>query len=133
MNTLKQAALALLILLYICAGINHFWHPLPYYSIIPPYLPKPYLINIAAGVFELLFGLMLIFSSTRKMAAYGIVLMLIAFIPAHIYMIQKGGCMGPKPALCIPLWLAWVRLFPLQFILIWWAFASRSLRFKVQS
>lgn len=131
MKILKQVGLILLILLYIGAGINHFWHPLPYYSIIPPYLPRPNLINIAAGVFELLFGLMLIFPATRKTAALGIVLMLIAFIPAHIYMIQKGGCMGPKPALCIPLWLAWVRLFPLQFILIWWAWIMRSVRFEI--
>ncbi len=118
---IKNIALILIIILYIGAGINHFWHPLGYYSIIPPYLPDPYVINILAGISELILGILLLFPNTRKAAAYGIILMLIAFIPAHIYMIQQGGCMGPKPALCIPLWLAWVRLFPLQFILMWWA------------
>ena len=123
---LGRVSLILLILLYIGAGINHFWHPLGYYSIIPPYLPDPYLINILAGLSELILGIMLIFRKTRRIAVYGIIAMLIAFIPAHIYMIQKGGCMGPKPALCITPWLAWVRLFPLQFILIWWAWTNRK-------
>ena len=122
---LRRVSLFLLILLYIGAGINHFWHPAGYYSIIPPYLPDPYLINILAGIAELLLGTMFIFPRTRRLAAYGIITMLIAFIPAHVYMIQKGGCMGPKPALCISLWLAWIRLFPLQFILMWWAWANR--------
>jgi uncharacterized membrane protein len=44
---------------------------------------------------------------------------LILFIPAHIYMIEKGGCMSIQ--MCLPAWVAWVRLFPLQFILIAWA------------
>ena len=122
---LRRVSLFLLILLYIGAGINHFWHPAGYYSIIPPYLPDPYLINILAGIAELILGTMLIFPRTRMLAAYGIIAMLIAFIPAHVYMIQKGGCMGPKPALCISLRLAWIRLFPLQFILMWWAWANR--------
>ena len=118
---LRRIGLLLLIILYIGAGINHFWHPVGYLSIIPPYLPYHEAINIIAGIAELIFGILLIFSSTRKFAAYGIAIMLAAFIPSHIYMIQKGGCMGTGGALCIPAWLAWVRLFPLQFILIWWA------------
>ena len=125
-NMLKKISLVLLIILYIGAGINHFWHPAGYYSIIPKYIPNHYLINILSGIAELILGTLLIFPATRKFAAYGIVLMLIAFIPAHIYMIQKGGCMGPKPALCIPLWGAWLRLFPLQFIMMWWAWWHRK-------
>ncbi len=50
--------------------------------------------------------------------------MLIAFIPAHIYMIQMKGCMSE--AMCIPEWAAWLRLFPLQFILMWWAWSHRK-------
>lgn len=123
---LRRVSFFLLILLYIGAGINHFWHPTGYYSIIPAYLPDPHLINILAGISELILGTMLIFPRTRRVAAYGIIVMLIAFIPAHVYMIQKGGCMEPKPALCISLWLAWIRLFPLQFILMWWAWANRK-------
>ncbi|MEO6539120.1 MAG: MauE/DoxX family redox-associated membrane protein [Ferruginibacter sp.] len=116
---IKKISLYLLILLYAVAGVNHFLHPAGYYSIIPPYLPNPHLINILAGAAELLSAVLLIFPGTRKIGCLVIVAMLIAFIPAHIYMIQKGGCMGDQ--ICIPLWGAWLRLIPLQFILIWWA------------
>lgn len=118
---LRKILLILLVILYVGAGINHFLHPAGYLSIIPPYLPAHKAINYISGAAEIILGILLLFPGTRKFAAYGIALMLVAFIPAHIYMIQKGGCMGSGGALCIPAWLAWVRLFPLQFILIGWA------------
>lgn len=116
---IKKISLVVISAFYIGAGINHFWHPQGYYEIIPPYLPWHSFINIISGLAEISLGVLFIFSNTRKLAAYGTVVMLILFIPAHIYMIQKGGCMGSQ--MCIPLWVAWLRLFPLQFILIWWA------------
>ena len=121
---LKKISLVLLIILYAGAGINHFIHPTGYYSIIPPYLPNHYLINILAGIAEIICAVLLVFPATRKLGAYLVIAMLIAFIPAHIYMIQKGGCMGEE--ICIPLWGAWLRLFPLQFILIAWAWWHRK-------
>ena len=121
---IKKISLVILIVLYAGAGINHFIHPQGYYSIIPPYLGDPSLINILAGIAEIIAGVLLIFPATRKLGAYLVVAMLIAFIPAHIYMIQKGGCMGKE--ICIPLWGAWLRLFPLQFILIAWAWWHRK-------
>lgn len=120
----KKISLYLMVTLYVGAGLNHFIHPSSYYPIIPPYLPYHPLINILAGIAELVLGTMLIFKNTRKLAAYGIIILLILFIPAHIYMIQRNGCMGDK--VCWPAWVAWVRLFPLQFILIWWAWANRK-------
>ena len=120
---LKKISLLLLILLYVGAGVNHFWHPDFYYAIIPPYLPNPYLINIAAGTSEIILGILLIFSATRKVAVYLIIAMLVAFIPVHIYMIQKGGCMNK--VVCIPLLEAWLRL-ALQPVLILWAWWHRK-------
>ncbi len=120
----KKVSLVLLIVLYAVAGINHFVHPAGYYSIIPPYLPNPILINILAGVAELICAVLLAIPATRKLGAYLVLAMLTAFIPAHIYMIQKGGCMDKE--ICIPLWGAWLRLFPLQFVLIAWAWWHRK-------
>jgi len=121
---LKKVSLFLLIILYVSGGINHFVHPEAYLLIIPNYLPFPTVINIVSGVLEIILGGMLVFSKTRTLAAYGIMILLVLFIPTHIYMIQKGGCMSE--AICIPNWAAWIRLFPLQFILIAWAWWHRK-------
>ena len=72
-----------------------------------------------AGIAEIILGLLLIFTSTRKFAAYGIFAMLITFIPAHVYFIQIGSCI--PNGLCVPQWLGWVRLIVLHPLLIAWA------------
>ena len=105
--------------LYVIAGINHFLHPHTYYILIPPYLPFPVQLNSLSGALEIVLGASLLLPATRKAGATGIVILLVLFIPVHIYMIQKGGCMGGPT--CVPLWLVWLRLFPGQFILIAWA------------
>lgn len=119
MTIIKKISLVLMIVLYISAGINHFIRPDSYYPIIPAYFPFPALINIISGSLELLLGIGLMLANTRKIACYGIIILLILFIPAHVYMIQKGGCMSET--MCLPAWAAWIRLFPLQFLLMWWA------------
>lgn len=121
---IKKISLVLMLLLYVAAGINHFVHPQMYLAIIPPYLPWPALINIVSGIAEILLGILLIPQSTRRFAAAGIILLLAAFIPAHVYMIQQNGCAGK--GMCIPLWAAWLRLIPLQFILMYWAWTNRK-------
>ena len=121
---LKRISLVLLIVLYIVAGVNHFIHPAAYYPIIPPYLPYPTYINSVSGTMEIVLGILLVFHKTRRIAAIGLVILLTLFIPAHVYMIQKGGCMSET--MCWPAWAAWVRLFPLQFVLMLWAWYNRK-------
>lgn len=123
MPKIKKISLILLILLYLAGGINHFRSAAAYVSMIPPYFPAPKLLNVLAGCFELLFGLMLIFKPSRKYAVYGIILMLIVFTTVHIYMIQiapfkLGSFMVSKA-------VAWIRL-PLQLVLIAWAYWHRK-------
>lgn len=116
---MKKISLLIMAALYILAGSNHFIHPHTYYVIMPPYLPFPVLLNSISGALEIILGTMLIIPATRKLGATGIVILLVLFIPVHIYMIEKGGCMGGPT--CVPLLLVWLRLFPGQFILIAWA------------
>jgi uncharacterized membrane protein len=123
MFTWKKVSLILLIALYLVAGANHFVHPAGYLKLIPPYLPFPKVLNLVSGFFESLFGLMLIFKPSRKYATFGIILMLIAFIPAHIYMIQLAPFMLGK--LMVTKTGAWLRL-PLQAVLIVWAYRHRK-------
>ncbi len=120
----KRVSLIIMIVFYFIAGVNHFRNPAAYYRIIPDYLPYPYLINLLSGLAEIFLAILLIVPLTRKIAAYGIVVMLIVFIPAHIYMIQKGWCVDPEH--CLPAWVAWIRLVPLQFLLMWWAWNNRK-------
>ena len=120
----KRISKVLIPILYIGAGINHFWHPEGYYTIIPDYLPNHYLINILAGIAEIILGILFLFARTRIRAAYGIIAMLVAFIPAHVVMIQNGFCL--RTGYCLPEWALWFRLFPLQFILMWWAWKCRK-------
>lgn len=107
-------------ILYIGAGINHFWHPRLYNRIIPPYIPFRSLANPASGVIEIILGALLLFQATKAGAAYAIIAMLAAFIPAHIYLIQISRCHAP--GFCWPQFLAWVRLFPGQLLLMLWAY-----------
>ena len=120
----KKISCFVIPLFYIGAGINHFWHPDGYYKIIPGYLPNPYLINILAGTAEIILGSLFLFRQTRSLAAYGIIAMLIAFIPAHIVLIQNGFCLSN--GYCLPQWAVWIRLFPLQFLLMLWAWSCRK-------
>ena len=109
---------------YVAAGANHFLNPDFYFGLIPPYLPWPVTINIVAGVVEIVFGFMLLVPSLRRLASYGIVAMLVAFIPSHIYFIEIGSCI--EGGLCTTPLVAWVRLVVIHPILIWWAFVYRS-------
>jgi uncharacterized membrane protein len=120
----KKISHILIPLFYIGAGINHFWHPEGYYKIIPGYLPNPHFINICAGLAEIILGLLFLFSKIRTFAAYGIIAMLVSFIPAHIVMIQNGFCFSN--GYCLPQLALWIRLFPLQFLLMLWAWSCRK-------
>jgi uncharacterized membrane protein len=101
---------------YTFAGINHFTRPKMYLKIIPPFIPAPMIVVYVSGAAEVLLGLMLYFTSTAKLAAWGIIALLIAVFPANIYMYQKGGDFFKMPQ-----WVLIVRL-PLQLLLIAWAY-----------
>lgn len=109
-----------MVVFYLFAGYNHFINPTFYLPLIPPYLGQWSVeLNLLAGIVELILGILLIPKITRKWAAWGIVLMLIAFIPSHIYFIQRGyfslGSFTMTPI------ISWVRLILVQPLLILWA------------
>ena len=120
MKKAKKTGLIILIVAYIIAGLNHFRDPDSYIKIIPNYLPYPNVLNILAGFCELWFAILLIFKKTRSGAAWGIVLMLIAFIPVHIQMVIDAPFLLGGTTKVTP-FIAWVRLIVLQPLLIYWA------------
>lgn len=123
-NNLRNILLYIIIVFYFFAGLNHFVNPNFYYPLIPNYLGNKIVLNSVSGVAEIGLALGFIFKITRQWAAIGTVLLLVAFIPAHIYFITQHGCLSTS--LCVPAWVAWVRLFPLQFILMAWAWYCRK-------
>lgn len=125
MSKIKIALLWLMIIFYLVAGFNHFYNPASYWRIIPDYMPFPHIINIAAGFFEFLFAVLLIFKSTRQIAAYGVMLMLLAFLPVHIDMLIHAPSVLGGSLVVTPL-IAWIRLVVLQPMLILWAWSVRK-------
>ena len=109
---------------YIIAGINHFINPEFYYSLIPDYFIFIVEFNAMAGFAEILFGLLLFFTSTRKFASYSIIVMLLIFITSHFFFIQQGSCIDD--GLCVPQWIGWVRLVVIHPILVWWSWSVRN-------
>lgn len=102
---------------YMLAGLNHFVHPATYMRIMPPILPMPLTLIIISGVAEVGLGALLLVPKFRRMAAWGIIALLIAIFPANLYMYQVGGA-----AYDLPQWALAVRL-PIQGLLILWAYA----------
>jgi uncharacterized membrane protein len=111
-------------ILFILAGLNHFLNPDWYLPMIPPYLPLPELLNHLSGAIEVVLGAGLLSEKYRKLSAYGIMLLMIAFVPAHIHHIQMDGCVSEQ--ICIPVWAAWVRLLVGQPFIMLWAYLCRK-------
>jgi uncharacterized membrane protein len=102
--------------IYFIAGINHFLNPSSYIKIMPPWLPFPEALVFVSGAIEIVCALLLLPSFSRKLAAWGIIVLLIAVFSANIQMsINYHKENNPY------FWLTLLRL-PLQFLLIWWAY-----------
>ena len=123
---MKKISLYLQSFFYIFAGLNHFINPEFYFPLIPEYLQDfSNFINVFAGVIEIAFGVALIFPGLRKAAVLGIILMLVAFIPSHVYFVQLGSCI--PDGLCVPEWIGWGRLLVIHPLLIWWVWSVQKL------
>jgi len=120
MKIFKNLSIYILALFYIYVGIKHFIDPNWFLYIIPPYLENIGIeLVYISGFFEILLGLLLLIPKHRKLAAYGIILLLIAVYPANIYLAFNEE---PQKLIEISSFAAsWIRL-PIQFILIGFAY-----------
>lgn len=106
---------------FIGAGILHFVLLDFFSSIVPPYFSNPDTLVKISGVFEILGGLGILISRTRKWAGWGLIALCIAVLPANVHM-----AMNPEQFDKIPLALLYLRL-PLQAFIIWFIWkASQS-------
>lgn len=111
-HMLKSLIRILFGLLLAAIGVLHFVRPAPFVAIVPPWLPWPLALVYVSGAAEIAFGVLLLFRRTRVLAAWGIILLLIAVFPANIHMAVNAHLF---PAMSEP--VLWARL-PLQLVLI---------------
>ncbi len=121
----RQLGLWLMIAVYLAAGINHFVMPDFYYPLIPSYLGNKPFLNTLAGFAEITGAIGLMINATRKWAVYGIIAMLLAFLPTHIYMITDADKVQ-FDGIKLPVWAGWIRLIIIHPILIGWAWWHRN-------
>jgi len=91
---------------------------------MPPGLPHPAALNLIAGAAEILGGLGLLLAGTRRAAAWGLVLLLLAVFPANVHVAR----LGHMPGFSFSPLILWLRL-PLQAVFIAaviWAGARRE-------
>jgi len=112
MNLIKQILKWLLGIAFVLAGANHFVNPDFYLKIMPPVLPAPLFLIYLSGFFEISLGVLLLIPKFTRLAAFGLIALLIAVFPANIYMAMNTEFF-PE----ISPTLLWLRL-PLQFVII---------------
>ncbi len=99
---------------FIYAGIMHFIKPIFFNHFIPTGFPK-LTVNYIIGAIEFCLGLGLFFPETVSHAAYGIFILLIVFLPIHLWDATKK-----RPAIGSKIF-AYIRI-PLQFLLMYGAY-----------
>lgn len=103
---------------FVIAGVNHFRSPDTYVSMIPPWLPAPELLNRISGAAEMAGGIGILIPRTRRAAAIGLILLLLAIFPANLQVALNGW-----PGTDLPRWALFARL-PIQLLFIAWVAVS---------
>ncbi|HEX8283955.1 MAG TPA: DoxX family membrane protein [Pyrinomonadaceae bacterium] len=101
---------------FVVAGFNHFFNTSFYLHIMPPYLPLPLTLVYLSGLIEIILGVLLLIPKLTRMAAWGLVALLIAVFPANLHMAVNHELYPEYSVTAL-----WARL-PLQLVLIGWAY-----------
>ena len=101
---------------FLVAGALHFIVPAAYVAIMPPYLPSPLPLVLLSGLLEILGGAGLLVPSLRKVAGVGLIVLLVAVLPANVEMLRQANA---REAGIFVQAVCWLRL-PLQPLLMWW-------------
>jgi len=111
-------------LFFLLAGAMHFVNPQPFLEIVPRYLPAPLFLVYLSGFFEMAGGAGLFIPRLRRFAAWGLIALLVAVLPANIFMLTDHPYLNGQR---VSEWVLWLRL-PLQGVLmglIWWTSCGR--------
>lgn len=86
-------------------------------GLMPTHYAHPYSLVLISGAAEIFGGIGLLVERTRRMAAWGLIVMLVIYFDVHIFMVMHAERF---PA--IPVWVLYARV-PFQFVFIAWAWA----------
>ena len=75
---------------FVLAGISHFINADFYLKMMPSYLPAHLFLVYLSGVFEIALGVLLLIPKFTRLAAWGLIALLIAVFPANIYMAMNA-------------------------------------------
>lgn len=86
--------------------------------LVPPSLPRPRALVAVTGVCEFVGAVGLLVPVAARLAAYGLIALLVAMFPAHIRAARARLSVGGRPAtplaIRVPLQLVWIGL-------LWWS------------
>lgn len=116
MRRLKLILKYALAVFFVLAGLYHFINPARYLTIMPPYLPWHLFLVYLSGFFEIVLGVMLPVAKLTRIAAWGMIALLVAVFPANIHMAVHTELYPDIPPIAL-----WLRL-PLQALLAAWAY-----------
>ena len=111
---MKAATRVLTGVIFVFAGTLHFVRPGFYVPIMPPWFAAPLFWVLLSGVLEILGGAGLFLRRYRRLAAYGLALLMAAFLPVHLQMFFDPASVGVEG---LSAYLLFWRL-ALQFVLI---------------
>lgn len=115
MSSARLVLKILLALVFVAAGANHFLSEAFYLRMLPPYLPAHRALVFLSGVAEVALGILVLIPKLTRLAASGLIALLIAVFPANVQMALHPELFPEfSPA------ILWLRL-PLQAVLIAWA------------
>lgn len=96
-TSVQKIFLTIAAIFYMGAGSLHIVRPDPYLKIMPPYIPWHLAIVDISGAAEIAGGVGLLIPSLRRVAAWGLVALVIAVFPANLYMATNNVPMGGTP------------------------------------
>jgi len=118
--TWMESARFALATLFVFTGVAHFGRERKdLMAMVPPALPRADLIVTVTGLLEFAGAAGLPLASTRRWAAWGLILLLVAMFPANISAARRG--VGIRGRSHTPLWLR----APMQILFIGWTWLVR--------
>ncbi len=89
MRYIKLFTIYFMSIAYTYVGIRHFIDPDFFLAIMPNYFSLHLFFVYLTGLMEVVFGVLLVFRKTRKIGAYGLIVLLVIVFPANIHLVQS--------------------------------------------